>query len=58
MTTLTNDREPLKVPDFVCQERAKLDAVNILRAEQHYGHNIDVTTWFIWCSDCMEFINE
>lgn len=47
--------EPLKVPEFVYQERAKYDALMILD-KSHYTHNLDVTKAFIWCSDCTEFV--
>ena len=56
MTTLTNDCGPLKIPYSVYEERARYDAM-VLLDKSHYTHNIDVTQWFIWCSDCETFVS-
>lgn len=55
MTTTTYDCEPLEIPESVYEERARYDALMILD-KSHYTHNLDVTSTFIWCSDCEEFV--
>ena len=47
--------ELLKVPESVYKERALYDAMSFTD-QSHYTHNIDVTSKFIWCSDCEEFV--
>jgi hypothetical protein len=47
--------EPLKVPEFVYQERAKYDALMILD-RSHYGCLLDVTDMFVWCSEHEVFV--
>jgi len=56
MNTTIHDCEPLKIPDSVYEERARYDALMILD-KSHYGHNLDVTSAFVWCSDCETFVS-
>lgn len=47
--------EPLKVPDFVYQERQMYDAL-MLKDKSHYGCLLDVTDSFVWCSEHEVFV--
>lgn len=55
MTTKTQDCEPIEIPDSVYAERARYDAM-VLVDKSHYTHNIEVTSAFVWCSDCEMFV--